>query len=128
VLSREELHAKLEHQLGITPEAVVGEYGMTELTSQAYTRALHGDESGLFFSPPWMKVRALDPVTLEELPPGREGLLAIFDLANVGSALHLLTEDLGVVENEAGGFRLLGRAPEADLRGCSLLAEELAGR
>jgi hypothetical protein len=127
-LSPDELHARLEQQLGIPPEAVVGEYGMTELTSQAYTRPLQGDESGLFHPPPWMKVRALDPLTLEERPPGREGLLAIFDLANVGSALHLLTEDLGAVENEAGAFRLAGRAPEADLRGCSLLAEALGSR
>jgi hypothetical protein len=70
-----------------------------------------------------MRVRALDPATLAELPEGATGLLAVFDLANVGSALHVLTEDLGSVE--AGGFRLAGRAPEADLRGCSLLAEEL---
>jgi hypothetical protein len=73
-----------------------------------------------------MVVRALDPLTLAELPSGRTGLLAIFDLANVGSALHLLTEDLGAVEGE--GFRLAGRAPDADLRGCSLLAEELTRR
>jgi hypothetical protein len=70
-----------------------------------------------------MRVRALDPATLAELPEGSTGLLAFFDLANVGSALHVLTEDLGRVEGH--GFRLEGRAPEADLRGCSLLAEEL---
>jgi hypothetical protein len=125
-ISRDELHARLERQLGVPREAVVAEYGMTELTSQAYASALHDEDPSLFVPPPWMKVRALDPMTLGELPPGRSGLLAIFDLANVGSALHLLTEDLGSVER--GGFRLDGRAPDADLRGCSLLAEELAGR
>ena len=52
-------------------------------------------------------------------PPG----LAFFDLANVGSAVHVLTEDLGVAEGE--GFRLLGRAAGAELRGCSLVVEEL---
>jgi hypothetical protein len=125
-ISRDELHRRLAAQLDIAPDAVVSEYGMTELTSQAYTRALLGDESGVFVTPPWMRVRALDPATLAELPAGRTGLLAFFDLANFGSALHLLTEDLGAIEGD--GFRLAGRAPEADLRGCSLLAEELAGR
>ena len=55
--------------------------------------------------------------------PAPTGLLAVFDLANVGSVLHLLTEDLARVED--GGFRLLGRASGAELRGCSLTAEEL---
>jgi hypothetical protein len=100
---------------------------MTELTSQAYTGALVGGEPGRFVAPDWLRVRALDPATLAELPAGETGLLALFDLANVGSALHLLTEDLGSVDAE-GGFRLAGRAAEADLRGCSLLAEELAAR
>jgi hypothetical protein len=52
-------------------------------------------------------------------------LIAIFDLANLSSAVHVLTEDLGRVE--PGGLRLLGRAPGADLRGCSLTVEEMAG-
>jgi hypothetical protein len=122
-LSRDELLAGVSTWLGVPPGQVVSEYGMTELTSHAYTATLAGGEAGLFVPPPWMRVRALDPATLAELPEGRTGLLAFFDLANVGSALHLLTEDLGRVEGH--GFRLEGRAPEADLRGCSLLAEEL---
>jgi hypothetical protein len=77
-------------------------------------------------------VRILDPATFEEARPGAPGLIAIFDLANVGSAAYLLTEDLGTAEaggtgtNAAGGgFRLLGRAAGAELRGCSLVAEDL---
>ena len=63
-------------------------------------------------------------VTIEyETPAGKTGLISIFDLANVGSAVHLLTEDLGVAEG--AGFRLLGRAAGAELRGCSLVVEEL---
>ena len=55
--------------------------------------------------------------------PSRVGLISVFDLANVGSAVHLLTEDLGIAEGD--GFRLLGRAAGAELRGCSLVVEEL---
>lgn len=121
---RDELLARAATWLGIPASQVVGEYGMTELTSHAYTPTLLGGEPSTFVPPPWMRARALDPATLAELPPGATGLLAFFDLANVGSAVHLLTEDLGSVDGP--GFRLAGRAPEADLRGCSLLAEELS--
>lgn len=124
-LDRAELAARLETHLGLSGSDVVAEYGMTELTSQAYTATLSGGDPTLFLPPEWMRVRALDPETLDALPHGETGLLAIFDLANVGSALHLLTEDLGSTE-PSGGFRLAGRAPEAALRGCSLLAEALA--
>lgn len=122
-LTREELLAKLGTWLGVAPGQVVREYGMTELTSQAYTRALDGGDPDLFVTPPWMRVRILDPGTLEEAPAGTPGLIAVFDLANLGSAVHVLTEDLGVSEGE--GFRLLGRAEGAELRGCSLVVEEL---
>ncbi len=123
-LSRPELLDRVRAFLGIPPEFVVREYGMTELTSQAYTRVLSDGDPDLFVTPPWMRVRILDPETLEELPFGRTGLIAVLDLANLGSAIHLLTEDLGVAEE--GGFRLTGRAAGAELRGCSLAAEELA--
>ncbi len=122
-LTLDDLLARLEDRLAIPRTAVVQEYGMTELTSQAYTRSLHGGATDLFVCPPWMRVRVLDPLSLAEATPGATGLLAVFDLGNVGSVLHLLTEDLARIE--AGGFRLLGRASGAELRGCSLTAEEL---
>jgi hypothetical protein len=123
-VSRDDLLARLQTWTGVPPSSVVREYGMTELTSQCYTGALLGEDPEIFRAPHWMRVRILDPETLTEAPPGTPGLIAIFDLANLGSAVHLLTEDLGVAEGE--GFRLLGRAAGAELRGCSLVVEELA--
>src|SRR6185295_4989896 len=122
-LSREELLARTAIRLGVPPQAIVREYGMTELTSQCYSRALLDGDPDLFVAPHWVRVRVLDPVTLAELPAGEPGLLAVFDLANLGSAVHVLTEDLGVAEGD--GFRLVGRAAGAELRGCSLVVEEL---
>ncbi|HSG39014.1 MAG TPA: hypothetical protein VLE27_05205 [Thermoanaerobaculia bacterium] len=122
-LTREELLARTGTALGVPPGFVVREYGMTELTSQCYTRVLQGGDPDLFVAPHWARVRILDPETLEEAPAGTPGLVSVFDLANLGSAVHLLTEDLGVAEGE--GFRLLGRAAGAELRGCSLVVEEL---
>lgn len=123
--SREDLVGRLGSWLNVPPEFVVREYGMAELTSQCYTRALLGGDPDLFVAPHWVRVRVLDPETLTEAPAGDPGLLSVFDLANVGSAVHVLTEDLGVAEGD--GFRLLGRAAGAELRGCSLVVEELRG-
>jgi len=122
-ISREDLLHRIAERLGVPAGQVVREYGMTELTSQCYTRALYGEDPDLFVAPPWVRVRILDPETLEEAPSGEPGLIAVFDLANLGSAVHLLTEDLGVADGM--GFRLMGRAAGAELRGCSLVVEEL---
>jgi len=118
-----ELARRLDERLALPAGSIVREYGMTELTSQFYTAAIRGGDPDLFRPPHWARVRVLDPETLQEAPPGTTGLICIFDLANLSSAIHLLTEDLGVAEE--GGFRLLGRAAGAELRGCSLTVEEL---
>lgn len=129
-LSRADLLARVEERLGIPPSAVVAEYGMTELTSQCYGDVLVDPRPGRepaepprLVAPPWVRGRVLDPETLQEVEDGGTGLVAIFDLANVGSALHVWTEDLGRRDGEA--FRLLGRTQGAELRGCSLTVEEL---
>jgi hypothetical protein len=127
-LTRGELLARVQEWLGVPPDFVVREYGMSELTSQFYTRVLLGGDPDLFVAPHWARVRLLDPETLEEVPAGTPGLVTVFDLANLGSAVHLLTEDLGIFERgEEDGFRLVGRAAGAELRGCSLVVEELRG-
>jgi hypothetical protein len=118
-----ELAAAVAGRLGVPPSAVVREYGMTELTSQLYSASLAGGDPELYVAPHQVRVRVVDPESLDEMPAGESGLVAIFDLANLSSAVHLLTEDLGRIE--PGGLRLLGRAPGADLRGCSLTVEEL---
>ena len=118
-----ELAQRLEDRLSLQPSTIVREYGMTELTSQMYTQTLNGGNPDLFEPPHWVRVRILNPETLAEAPAGATGLICVFDLANLSSAIHVLTEDLGVAENH--GFRLLGRAAGAELRGCSLSIEEL---
>ncbi len=123
-LSRQEVSATLEGRLGVRPTMVVHEYGVTELTCHVYSAPRAGDAE-CFKTPPWVRFRVLRPDTLDEAPAGEIGLLAVFDLANVGSALHVVTEDLAVAESD--GFSLAGRAAGAEVRRCSLLSEELAG-
>ncbi len=122
-IDRSALLRRTLHYLDVPQTAIVREYGMTELTSHFYTRALLDGDPDVFIPPAWVRVRILDPKSLSELPPGEEGMIAILDLANVGSALHVLTEDIGVSAGD--GFCLRGRAAGAELRGCSLAAEEL---
>ena len=125
-IPRHELYAAIEHYLGLPDSRIVNEYGMTELLSQFYEPVLRG-EPRLHRPPPWVRTRVVDPVTLERCPPGREGLLCHFDLANLGSVCAVLTEDLGVVPPSAEdqGFRLIGRSAEAEPRGCSIAMDEL---
>lgn len=134
-VSRDELYARTTAALGIPQQAIVNEYGMTEMLSQFYEPVLaEGDGGGLearrLVAPPWVRTRILDPVDLTPVPTGKPGLLAHLDLANLDSAAYLLTEDLGVVVPAPpdspfpqDGFRLLGRNPGSMPRGCSLSLE-----
>ena len=84
-------------------------------------------DEGVHVEPPWARVVPVDPETLLPVPDGVVGLARIEDLANVDSAFAVQTQDR-VVRVEAG-FRLLGRAPGAPPRGCSIAIDEiLSGR
>ena len=124
-IGREELYDRVAEATGVLRESIVSEYGMTELLSQLYEPVLSEGPhaAGAYVAPPWLKVRALDPVTLDEVEPGEPGLLAFFDLANAGSVCHVLTEDFGAVVE--GRLCLHGRVQGAEPRGCSRAMDEL---
>lgn len=124
-VSRVDLYEALDRRLGVPARHVVNEYGMTELLSQLYEPTLRegAEASRRHVPPPWLRVRALDPATLEPVPPGEHGLLSFFDLANAGSVSHVLTEDVGRVSPD--GVHLEGRVRGAEPRGCSLAMEQL---
>jgi acyl-CoA synthetase (AMP-forming)/AMP-acid ligase II len=118
-LDPEELYAAIPERLGLP--RVVGEYGMTELSSQLWTAPVPpGGVPGPFVAPPWMRVYAADPATGE--PTTGEGLLRFIDLCNVDSVLAIETMDLGVVRGQS--VMLRGRLAGAEARGCSLRAED----
>jgi hypothetical protein len=106
---------------GVPEPSIVGEYGMTELTSQLYER----DERGLFFPPPWLRVTPVDAETLAPVAAGELGIARFVDLGNVDSAVAIVTQD--VVRTARGGVALLGRRAGAEARGCSLAIEEMIG-
>ena len=115
-VSEPELVRETQARLGLGRDAIVSEYGMTELTSQSYGTPLT--------APPWLRQRVVDPATGSDLPPGERGLVAFFDLLNLDNVSAILTSDLGELDPQ-GRLVLHGRAPGAIARGCSLTAEEL---
>jgi hypothetical protein len=119
-LPRNELHAGIGRTLGIPPADVISEYGMSELSSQAYDRRIgSAEEVRRFRFPPWARIRIVSPETLAEAAIGETGLVEVVDLANVRSVLAIRTEDLAVRRED--GFDWAGRSPAAEPRGCSLL-------
>ncbi len=124
-VGRSELYSSITDYMGIASDRIVNEYGMTELLSQMYEPALtEGTRaSGRLAAPPWLRVRVLDPTTLEDQPEGEQGIISFFDLANLGSVSHVLTEDVGVLKE--GRLTVFGRVPGSEPRGCSRAMDDL---
>ena len=114
-------------------DVIHSEYGMTELLSQAYSKG-----KGIFYCPPWMKVLIRDeedPLSVQlavaNRQPGSEfthdsqlttkGVINVIDLANIYSCSFIATDDAGKLYGD-GGFEVIGRIDNSDIRGCSLMA------
>jgi hypothetical protein len=117
-MSKEELRKLLSTGFKLPLDSIHSEYGMCELLSQSY--AIGGE---WFSAPHWMRVtirKAEDP--LQICKPGEAGKIGIIDLANVYSCPFLLTDDMGVMNNQ-NSFKVLGRWKNSDLRGCNFLID-----
>jgi len=117
-ISKEALYRECGQRLGVPTLFCFSEYGMTELSSQYYSRGL-----GALRGPAWIRTVVVDPRTGKESSDAGTGILKHVDLANLGSVMAVQSEDLG--KKEGQGFKLLGRAPGSGLRGCSLDYETL---
>jgi hypothetical protein len=115
-IAKDELARALSARYGVTE--IVAEYGMTELSSQMYG-------ADLLWAPGWVRATAVDPETLAPVPDGTAGVLRIDDLANLDSVCAIQTSDLAIIRPL--GIELLGRAPGAIPRGCSLAIDEALG-
>jgi hypothetical protein len=120
-----DLRASVASIFGVPGRAVIGEYGMTELSSQFWEMTFTDPRvrDGVYVEPPWARVVAVDPETLAPVTDGQVGLARIEDLANVDSAFAVVTRDR--VRRVPGGFELLGRAPGSPPRGCSIAVDEI---
>jgi hypothetical protein len=114
-MTKAELYECLKKAFGVP--CIHSEYGMTELLSQAY------GVDGRMSSPPWMKVLLrdeTDPFLIFELLETASGAINIIDLANLHSCSFIATDDIGKAV-PGGGFEILGRMDNTDIRGCSLM-------
>lgn len=115
-LPKEEFHRILCDAFGT--DVIHSEYGMAELTSQAYSSG-----NGIFRTPPWMRVMIRDfNDPFETLPAGRRGGINITDLANLHSCAFIETQDAGIAYPD-GSFSVLGRMDRTQTRGCNLLVD-----
>lgn len=128
---RPKLSNMLTERLGIEAESIIGEYGMSELGSQAYDLAFTAGAEKVsnvaqpertFRFPPWARAQIVSTETGREVAEGQPGILRVFDLANVWSVMAVQTEDLAV--KRGTGFELVGRAAAAEPRGCSLMSAD----
>lgn len=111
---REEVHHVLKEAFGV--DRIHSEYGMTELSSQAYAKS-----NGCFEPSATMRVLVRDindPFSL--VSTNKAGGLNIIDLANLDTCSFIETKDIGrlLVNNQ---FEVLGRMDNSDIRGCNLM-------
>ena len=127
--SPHEMRAMLSTRYGVPDALIVSEYGMTELSSQMYENTLRDalrhepTRPRRLWVPPWVRVEIVHPETLAPVPHGEIGILRIDDMANLDSVCALQTADLA--REDEYGVELLGRAPGAVPRGCSLAIDEI---
>ena len=115
-LPKEAFHKILCEAFGV--EHIHSEYGMAELTSQAYSKG-----ENRFYCPAWMRVAVRDvndPLDVR-FEAGRGGL-NIIDLANYYSCSFLQTEDVARCYAD-GSFEVEGRIDHSEIRGCNLLVQ-----
>lgn len=99
-------------------------YGMVEQVGSIFVECSHGN----LHAPDYADINIVDPLTMQYLPDGNLGLIAVSSVIPSSYPGHrLLTEDLGTVlgnDNCPCGlhgkyFQVHGRLPKAEVRGCS---------
>lgn len=121
-ISKADFYSQLEIFFNISSDAVINEYGMTELSSQFYSTGVGRPHH----SGDWIRARVVEPLSGCDVNIGETGILKLYDLANVGSVLAIQTEDLAIKTESS--FILIGRDPAAVARGCSRSADDQLNR
>ena len=112
----------LKEQTGI--EKIHDFYGMVEQVGSVFVEC----EEGNLHAPIFADIIVRDPMTLKPLKYGEEGIIEVLSVLPKSYPGHvLLTEDLGTILGEddcacnkkGKYFRVKGRLPKAELRGCS---------
>jgi len=114
--------AKLKEQSGIS--SVYNFYGMVEQTGSIFMEC----EESYFHSSIYSDIIIRNPIDWSVMPDGEEGIIQVMSVLPHSYPGHnLLTEDLGIVLGEDNClcgrkdkfFKVSGRIPQAEIRGCS---------
>lgn len=121
-VSNEVFRQRMAQDIGI--KEIYNFYGMVEQVGSVFLEAT----DGYLYPPNFADIVIRDPYTMEEMPPGKVGVIQVVSLLPKSYPGHsLLTEDVGVIHYIDKGvdgrmgkaFSVLGRIPQAELRGCS---------
>lgn len=117
-LSREVLHHRLSEGFGVPRSQIHSEYGMCEMTSQAYSM------DGVWFTPTRLARFVVKDVNhpLQSTPHGSVGRLGVMDAGNINSCPWFLTDDLAI-QREDGAIQVLGRREKSVARGCNYMVD-----
>lgn len=117
-LSRERLHHLLSEGFGVPRSHIHSEYGMCEMTSQAYSM------DGEWFTPTRLArfvIKDLE-APLQSVPHGSVGRLGVLDAGNINSCPWFLTDDLAI-QRDDGAVQVLGRREKSVARGCNYMVD-----
>lgn len=121
-VSREEFHSRLERVCGL--KHIHDYYGMAEQAGSVFMECEYGHLHASIFS----EVYVLNPTDFLPCSLGERGIIAVQSLLPTSYPGHsLLTQDEGVLLGEddcpcgrkGRYFKVLGRLPKAEIRGCS---------
>ena len=122
-IAKPDFYRQLSDFFQLPDAAIHNEYGMTELSSQAYASGSDGTHR----FPHWCRHQIICPETGKELPSGELGYLQLHDLANLHSVAAIRTQDFAI-SHPNGSFTLVGRDPGALPRGCSRSSDDSLSR
>src|SRR5579872_1222435 len=121
-VTNSEFKSRLHKSTGL--KRVHNFYGLAEQVGGIF---LEG-EDGYLHPPNFCDVIIRDPVTWHQAPPGVPGVIQVLSPVPLSYPGHsILTEDIGVLHStddpasewQGKSFTVIGRAPRAELRGCS---------
>ncbi len=128
-VSPDKFKSDVQKTLGILPEDIVDFYGFTEQMGIIYGENQYGDK----ITPAYSEVLIRDTTSLELVPDGEEGFIqTLSPIFSSYPGISVLTEDIGKITGRNSSkcgrlgtsFKILGRAKEAEIRGCGDLMEE----
>ncbi|MGO9114292.1 MAG: hypothetical protein ACLP9L_34180 [Thermoguttaceae bacterium] len=122
-VTKPELTRHTSEVFGLPAGSIVDIYGFTEQLGVVYP----DDRDGVKRSPTYAEVLVRDPRTLELVPDGTVGLLEFIcplphSYPGIAVLLddmgRIVTRDLGSDDRQGTGFEVVGRAEQAEVRGC----------